>query len=283
MQLVSLQGVYLLQCLVHVQNLNLWNLPGFLSSSMDLSASISSDKLIVRRGRSWKTFLVVFILKKQTYFFSTERNKLSLCSDVFPLIHSSVGTSIKNYGCISFIRILWWVHVFEKLYMHTHECAFHSSLRTHLVQIDCIHAALGRMEERIRCPSHEKTLALIHLFISLAYSMWVLSWQLTLTVLTQVHVWVMTHANKLLACLGKRICVPIGGGAHDCMKGSSVYYRCHKRRWRCSMRNVMAEEDNQKALSQLFFFVRRFNLQKCRVRSRKNPWHRMGEHIVNSQ
>lgn len=146
--------------------------------------------------------------------------------------------------------------MFEKLYMHTHECAFHSSLRTHLVQIDCIHAALGRMEERIRCPSHEKTLALIHLFISLAYSMWVLSWQLTLTVLTQVHVWVMTHANKLLACLGKRICVPIGGGAHDCMKGSSVYYRCHKRRWRCSMRNVMAEEDNQKALSQLFFFVR---------------------------
>jgi len=97
--------------------------------------------------------------------------------------------------------------MFEKLYMHTHECAFHSSLRTHLVQIDCIHAALGRMEERIRCPSHEKTLALIHLFISLAYSMWVLSWQLTLTVLTQVHVWVMTHDNKLLACLGeKNVC-----------------------------------------------------------------------------
>jgi len=45
----------------------------------------------------------------------------------------------------------------------------------------------------------------------------------------------------------KKEYVPIGGGVdHDyCMKGSSVCYRCRKRR--CSTGNVMAEEDKQKA------------------------------------
>jgi hypothetical protein len=110
---------------------------------------------------------------------------------------------------------------------------------------------------RIRCPSHEKTPSLIDLFASFAYSKWVLSWQLTLTVLTQVH-----DKVCVLVCEGgEKECAPIGGtggGVHDCMKGSSVlYYRCRKRR--CPTGNVTAEEDKGKAWpDELFFSVSRF-------------------------
>ena len=143
------------------------------------------------------------------------------------------------------IHINFWVRVGETICTeHTHHevrLAFHLWTHTERVQVYC--TAPGWINGgRIRCPSHEKTLALINLFISFAYSEWVLSWQLALTVLTQAH-----GKSVLWGQRKKKEYVPIGGGVdHDyCMKGSSVCYRCRKRR--CSTGNVMAEEDKQKA------------------------------------